>query len=50
MVPQIFDPFVTTKSREEGTGLGLFIVRDIVSSLGGTIEVVAAEAGGRRSA
>ena len=35
---RIFEPFVTTKLRE-GTGLGLAICRQIVSSLGGRIDV-----------
>ncbi|MGZ5970243.1 MAG: hybrid sensor histidine kinase/response regulator, partial [Polyangiales bacterium] len=36
---RIFDPFVTTKPVGEGTGLGLFISREIVTGLGGIIEV-----------
>jgi CheY-like chemotaxis protein len=36
---RIFDPFVTTKPRGAGTGLGLYICRNIVSSLGGELEV-----------
>jgi signal transduction histidine kinase len=37
LIDQIFDPFFTTKSDQDGTGLGLFIVRDILSTQGGTI-------------
>ncbi len=36
---QIFDPFFTTKPIGEGTGLGLFICRNIVSGLGGELTV-----------
>lgn len=36
---KIFDPFFTTKPLGLGTGLGLAICRDVVTRLGGTIEV-----------
>ncbi len=36
---RLFDPFVTTKPAGEGTGLGLFISREIVVGLQGSIEV-----------
>ncbi|WP_081210543.1 sensor histidine kinase [Salegentibacter sediminis] len=34
---QLFDPFVTTKPKGKGRGLGLFIVRQLLDSMGGTI-------------
>lgn len=36
---RIFDPFFSTKTRAEGTGLGLATAYSIVSSLGGSITV-----------
>jgi PAS domain S-box-containing protein len=46
MVEKIFDPFVTTKPRGVGTGLGLYICRNIVRSLGGEIAVEGRASGG----
>ena len=36
---RIFEPFFTTKQASEGTGLGLPVVREIVESFGGSIDV-----------
>jgi signal transduction histidine kinase len=38
-LPHVFDPFFTTKERGVGTGLGLYISKNIISSLGGQLEV-----------
>jgi CheY-like chemotaxis protein/anti-sigma regulatory factor (Ser/Thr protein kinase) len=42
----LFEPFFTTKPAGVGTGLGLYVCRDIVSSLGGEIEFESAEGRG----
>lgn len=36
---KIFDPFFTTKLSAEGTGLGLYVVHNLLAALGGRIEV-----------
>jgi len=36
---KVFDPFFTTKGPDEGEGLGLYIVQQIVAKYGGTIEL-----------
>jgi len=36
---KIFEPFFSTKSPKEGTGLGLYVTREIIAKLGGSIEV-----------
>lgn len=41
-LPYVFDPFYTTKEIGKGSGLGLFIVHDIVGKHGGTISVTSA--------
>lgn len=38
-IERIFDPFYTTKSANEGTGLGLYVCHNLIESLGGRIEV-----------
>lgn len=45
---QIFLPFFTTKPEGTGTGLGLYITRDIILDLGGTIRVENVASGGTR--
>jgi signal transduction histidine kinase len=45
---RIFDPFYTTKQVGEGTGLGLFIVANIVAEHDGEIRVETAASGGAR--
>ncbi|MBR57472.1 MAG: hypothetical protein CMH54_05360 [Myxococcales bacterium] len=37
---RIFDPFVTTKAPGKGTGLGLFVCRNLITSYGGEIRLV----------
>jgi PAS domain S-box-containing protein len=39
VLTRIWDPFFTTKTSGEGTGLGLWVCQRIVSKLGGAIEV-----------
>ena len=44
----IFDPFFTTRVSGEGTGLGLYLVEEIVSEHGGCIVLEAPACGGTR--
>ena len=45
---RIFDPFFTTKGPDQGEGLGLYIVRQIVARYRGTIDAENAAGGGAR--
>ena len=47
---RIWDPFWTTKAMGAGTGLGLTVVRDIIASHGGEIDVTPPADGGARGA
>jgi PAS domain S-box-containing protein len=38
-LPYLFEPFFTTKEKGAGTGLGLYISNNIVTALGGRLEV-----------
>ncbi|MHB8835174.1 MAG: CHASE2 domain-containing protein [Candidatus Methylomirabilia bacterium] len=46
MLPKIFDPFFSTKEEGQGTGLGLYISRNIVLEHKGSIAVASAIGGG----
>jgi len=45
---RMFEPFFTTKPAGRGTGLGLWIVRDVMERCGGGIDVQTAPGRGTR--
>ena len=48
LLKRVFDPFFTTKGPDQGEGLGLYIVRQIVTRYDGTISVDNVPGGGTR--
>ncbi len=45
---KIFEPFFSTKAAGEGTGLGLFVTREIIEKLGGRLDVISRVGHGTR--
>jgi two-component system, NtrC family, C4-dicarboxylate transport sensor histidine kinase DctB len=49
MVDRMFQPFVTSKPAGKGTGLGLFVARDLVEQAGGRLEIAGGASAGTRA-
>lgn len=45
VAPHVFEPFFTSKNVDKGTGLGLYICREIVTAMGGSIDFETSPAG-----
>lgn len=39
IMPELFDPYFTTKPTAEAAGIGLYLTKDVIQTHGGTIEV-----------
>lgn len=48
LVEKVFEPFYTTKEVGQGTGLGLYVSREIITSMGGDIYYSVSSLGGAR--
>ncbi len=48
IMDRIFEPYFTTKSVEEGTGMGLALVQSIINEAGGVVQVKSAVNAGTR--
>jgi two-component system cell cycle sensor histidine kinase/response regulator CckA len=46
LLPKIFEPYFTTKSADQGTGLGLNIVQRLVKEAGGALHVLSRQGDG----
>jgi signal transduction histidine kinase len=48
ILPQVFDPFFTTREPGKGMGLGMYIIQEIILEHGGCIAVDTPPGGGTR--
>ncbi len=46
LLPRLGEPFVTTRTTDGGSGLGVFVIRGVVDAHGGTLQVANAVTGG----